>query len=332
MKAMTGLLLLLFAGTAMAGPDVPDIEPGKSVLGLPADAKQLDFRRALGVPAAEIAMTEGRRGLLYGRNLLLVFSGEELWEARTWEIRGWTPQLFHEWLQYVPDTNPAFSVAGEFQLGMHRDVLARKLGARLLDEDEFSLLFRLGPATVWFGFEYDAGVTDATRSPATQRIVSMTVSFAAPGGPESVVDQFYAAWFESRPDGLPDATAMQRLAPFLSPRLRDLFVRAEEAQSEFMEHQPDEKPPLIEGNLFTSLFEGPQDYRVAGMEERDGSARVLVEFNYSDPGNPEQKVQWQDAVILVRDGATWRIDDIEYLGDWDFKPGVRLSEVLQGAE
>ena len=332
MNLKAWVLLLLLAGNVPAEDTDLDIEPGHSVLGLPADAKQLDFRRTLGVPAAEIAMTDGRRGLLYGRNLLLIFVGEELWEARTGQIRGWSPQLFHEWLQYVPDTYQAFTVGGKFRVGMSRDKLERQLGRLVLDGDEYSLVAQMGGSQVWFGFEYDDGVTDVTRSPATQHVASMTVSFEASGDPESVVDRFYAAWFESRPDGLPDAAAMQRLAPFLSPRLRKLFVRAEAAQSEFMEHQPDEKPPLIDGNLFSSLFEGPQEYRVAGMEEHDRNARVLVEFNYADPEHQDQKVQWQDAVLLVRKGDAWRIDDIEYLGEWDFKPGARLSEVLQGVE
>ena len=177
-----------------------------------------------------------------------------------------------------------------------------------------------------------AAVAGDDTAPASKQDVSTTTSVEPTGDPGSVVDQFYTAWFESRPDGLPDATAMERLAPFLSPRLRQLFVSAEVAQSEFMERQPEEKPPLNEGNLFSSLFEGPQEYRVAGVEEHEGSARVLVGFAYSEPDRPEQKVQWQDAVLLVRDGDAWRIDDIEYLGNWEFKPGARLSEVLQVAE
>jgi hypothetical protein len=328
----TWVLLLLVAGNVFAADAGLDIDPGHSVLGLPATATPADFSKALGEPAAEIAMFGGRRGLLFGRNMMLVFKGDGLWEARAWQIRNWTPQLFHEWLQYVPDTGQSFSVAGAFKVGMHRDALEQQLRERALDGDEFSLVSRFGPAQVWFGFEYDDDVTDATRSPATQHVVSMTVSFEAPGDPESVVDQFYAAWFESRPDGLPDATAMQRLSPFLSPHLRELFVHAEAAQSAFMEQQPDEKPPLIEGNLFSSLFEGPHEYKVAGMEEHDGNARVMVDFTYADPQHPDQKVQWQDAVLLVRDGDAWRIDDIEYLGNWEFKPGARLTEVLQDVE
>ncbi len=137
---MAWVLLLVVDGNAPAADTVLDIDPGRSVLGLSVDAKPAKFRKALGAPAAEIAMTGDRRGLPYGRNMLLVFNGDTLWEARTWQNRNWTPQLFHEWLQYVPDTGQSFSVAGEFSVGMRRDALEQQLGQRLLDEDEFSLV------------------------------------------------------------------------------------------------------------------------------------------------------------------------------------------------
>ena len=56
-------------------------------------------------------------------------------------------------------------------------------------------------------------------------------------------------------DGIPDAGARARLQPSLSPALNKLLSDAAAAQARFSAKIKD-SPPLIEGDLFSSLFEG----------------------------------------------------------------------------
>ena len=38
---------------------------------------------------------------------------------------------------------------------------------------------------------------------------------------------------------------------------------------------------------------------------------------------------WNDRNILVKDNSKWLIDDVEYLGNWDFAQKGRLADVLR---
>jgi len=78
---------------------------------------------------------------------------------------------------------------------------------------------------------------------------------------EKVANSFYATYVGlPRAGGIPDATARVRYAPLLSPRLGRLIVDAAAAEIRFSK-QNKNAPPLIEGDLFSSLFEGLQRRR-----------------------------------------------------------------------
>jgi len=147
------------------------------------------------------------------------------------------------------------------------------------------------------------------------------------------VAAFLAASRAAQVDGLPDEVQFARIAPYLSPTLSALVVRAQEARRNHVNAHPGDKPPLADGDLFSSLFEGPTGFEIAASDERGQHARVKVKFRYADarPGFPG--VAWQDEFLLTRTGpgADWRIDDVEYQGQWDFANKGRLSDVLRAA-
>jgi len=137
---------------------------------------------------------------------------------------------------------------------------------------------------------------------------------AGTDSPQRTVQNFYAVHLKSHTTGLPDSKILCQLKPYLSHHLVALIERAREEQQRFMKKYPDKKPPWIEGDLFSSLFEGPTACTVAAAAVTTDRARVMVRCTYTDPAAPGKQFTWQDAVYLVKEHAAWVIDDIEYLG------------------
>jgi hypothetical protein len=149
-----------------------------------------------------------------------------------------------------------------------------------------------------------------------------------------VVSGFYAAYSTFHPsDGIPDAAARAKYEPFISPALDALLRQSDAAEMKFHAAHKD-SPPLLEGDLFTSNFEGATSYRLSTCSGGGTSARCAVLLTY-DPGgasNPGGKpITWTDAVDLVATPAGWRVDDIAYGGNWDFGNKGKLTETLRAA-
>ena len=140
---------------------------------------------------------------------------------------------------------------------------------------------------------------------------------------EGAVCSFYERYLELRPSGLPTAEQQAALAPWFSERLERGMDAAREVQTVFRSEHPDEKPPLVDGCLFASLFEGPTTFAIGTAVSAGDTTRVPVRFRYGTD------VEWQDEIVVTREGDRFVIDDIEFAGAGPFNPAGRLSEVLQ---
>ena len=135
-------------------------------------------------------------------------------------------------------------------------------------------------------------------------------------------------------DGLPDDSQMQALAPLLAPELRADFEAArawQRGEIERMQREGSEdKPPFVEGDLFSSLFEGAESSRVLSLTGDDARSVAVVERGYGSGGD---RVVWCDRVVLRRSGDDWLLVDIEYGGDWAFQAGTRsLAQTLKARD
>ena len=83
--------------------------------------------------------------------------------------------------------------------------------------------------------------------------------------------------------------------------------------------------PLVEGDLFSSLFEGVEVVTPSGTEVTGAGARVNLSMRF---GEGDSAVRWKDAVLLVREQDSWCIADVEYRGDWPFANKGKLSTTL----
>jgi len=163
-------------------------------------------------------------------------------------------------------------------------------------------------------------------------LAGTSASFAA-GSDEmgKIVDGFYGAYSTFHPsDGIPDANARAKYAPFVSPALEALLKKSDKAEDEFAKVNKD-SPPLIEGDLFTANFEGATAYKVGvcGGDAKAGHCAVSLTYDPGKTNNPKDKpFTWTDTIYLVETPQGWRVDDIGYGGTWDFGNKGKLTETL----
>jgi hypothetical protein len=157
-----------------------------------------------------------------------------------------------------------------------------------------------------------------------------TFSLKAPG---ERVHAFLLDCYGLRFRGLPQPAQVDALTVHLSPILISRLKRAYDGQQAYARRFPGDKPPLIEGDLFSSLFEGPTSYAIAEVVPDGERARVLVKFTFTDPATGQVVRTWNDRYLVVRGPRVggWLVEDVEYLGDWDFASKGKLSEALEYA-
>ncbi|GLQ46313.1 hypothetical protein GCM10007862_13640 [Dyella lipolytica] len=164
----------------------------------------------------------------------------------------------------------------------------------------------------------------------------LAVAPAGNAGPATTVDGFYRTNAQLRVRGLPDEQQLRVLTPYLSARLLSALQAAKAQQQICIQKYPSDKPPLIEGDLFSSLFEGPTGFQVGVARVSGMRAQVPVHFRYDQAGMKDHP-RWTDTVLLVREGGAkrlWRIDDLRYGGKWGFSygKGRLLSSMLTDPE
>lgn len=171
-------------------------------------------------------------------------------------------------------------------------------------------------AAIILGASVLAATTAAQSRPTTQRVSN---------SPGTAVIKLYSALVRQKVTGLPTAKQRPSIWPLLTEDLKALLDSAQRKQDAFIQANPDEKPPFIEGDLFSSLFEGAQSFELGQTSLVDRRAHVPVTFSHTSNG---KTTRWTDEVILAKSGGAWKIWDVRYNAKWDFKPGTNLRAVL----
>lgn len=144
--------------------------------------------------------------------------------------------------------------------------------------------------------------------------------------PSFAANGFYTAYLALKEGGIPDAKARKTLEPFLSPALGGLLARAEAAEASYAALTKNQVPPLLEGDIFTSMFEGATAFRVGECAAQGIKAECTVSLTYESPGDKPQ--HWSDTAVLVESASGWRLDDIDFGGNWPFANKGTLKENL----
>ncbi len=143
-----------------------------------------------------------------------------------------------------------------------------------------------------------------------------------------VVEQFYGILISSGTTGAPTPAALATLAPLLSDTLEALLAGARRRFERDSATTPDEKPAFAEGDLFSSLFEGPSSAVVTGDDSGRSARRVTVRLEHAGSTPP---LTWSDTVVLIRERDRYVIDDVIYGGDWAFAARGTLRAGLASA-
>jgi len=143
-----------------------------------------------------------------------------------------------------------------------------------------------------------------------------------------VVNGFYGIYSTFHPsDGIPDAAARAKYEPFISPSLDKLLIDGNRAEAAFAKANKN-SPPLVEGDLFTSNFEGATSYKIGACTGDAKVAKCTIALTYNS-GPKEKPIIWNDTVFLVATPSGWRVDDIGFGASWDFANRGKLSDTVR---
>lgn len=145
---------------------------------------------------------------------------------------------------------------------------------------------------------------------------------------ESTVSGFYNAYIKLKTRGIPAAKDLAEYTPYITPELAGLLKSADDAEIKYKADTKGEVPPLVEGDIFTSLFEGADSFKVLSCEEKGAKAACSVEFKNTNPGDGKT-FTWKDSPVLEKGKSGWLISDVEYKGDWDFAVKGTLTQLLK---
>lgn len=152
---------------------------------------------------------------------------------------------------------------------------------------------------------------------------------AATSPASAIVDSLYRVRQPFQGNGAPNSTELAAMRPWLSAELVRLLQQADSTRTAEMAAHPDEKPPFVEGDLFSSLFEGPgmfatKDNEVTGSA--DSGYKVPVHFTYTDQSTGQK---WTDTVIVISEGGKLVVSDVRYGGTWGFANHGTLVTMLR---
>ncbi|HGM5809457.1 TPA: lipoprotein [Serratia marcescens] len=140
------------------------------------------------------------------------------------------------------------------------------------------------------------------------------------GGPDTVAQKFYDLRIQQG-SSLPDSNRLAQLQPYLSKVLYQDLVSAAQNPGK---HQ-------ITGDLFSGNAQGPSSASVASastIPNTDAKNIPLrVDLSYQKDAN--STVNWQDEVLMVREGTCWVVDDIRYLNVPALATNGSVRQVLE---
>jgi hypothetical protein len=162
--------------------------------------------------------------------------------------------------------------------------------------------------------------------------LGLVIAACSRGGDEKAAHDsaaaFYNLYLKTHPAGVPNDRLREQLQPLISAELSDLLNDAAVAEAQYAKETKGQSPPLVEGDLFTSLFEGAEMYTLGPCKVEADAASCAVDLSYTDKRD-NSKTAWQDRIYLSREEGKWAVDDIEFLGTWEFMHKGKLKDLLR---
>lgn len=141
------------------------------------------------------------------------------------------------------------------------------------------------------------------------------------GGPDSVAQKFYDSRISQGSLTLPDSNRLAQLQPYLSKVLYQELAHANQNPVK----------PAVSGDLLTGNVEGATRAQVASastIPNTDAKNIPLrVTLTYQKEGGSAKN--WQNEVLMVREGTCWVVDDIRYLNVPAHAASGTLRQILE---
>lgn len=160
-------------------------------------------------------------------------------------------------------------------------------------------------------------------------------SVATPKTPQGAVEAFYEWRIRSQMTGAPDQDQLAQMSPYITEELRALLATARPTAGDISKKPAKRKGgrnkrAFAEGDLFSSLFDGPTSFTMDKDEvETHGNEHVVPVRLTSAKQLPA--VNWVDKVKVVNEGDRYLVADIEYGSHWEFGANATLMGTLKSA-
>lgn len=165
---------------------------------------------------------------------------------------------------------------------------------------------------------------------ASDRSVTATATPAATS-PRAAVERFLQFYFHGYGSALPSAAERVALAPMITAEFAAALEGAAKAERCAYQRHRGAEPPLLQGDLFSSLFEKATGVLgVTELRNTGTAAEYALQFEYRMPGAARAETTWSDAVRLRLVEGEWRVDDLVHRGDWDFASKGSVRALLEG--
>jgi hypothetical protein len=146
---------------------------------------------------------------------------------------------------------------------------------------------------------------------------------------DTVVRQFYDWRLKASFTGVPDEAMLKKANQFLTPELTCLLALARNYRDLHVQHFPTDKPPFIEGDMFSSVFEGANRYKVESVQVNKNGTTARVNLHlYLDQSRKKDNKGWRDTVLVQKKNEGWLISDIHYNGRFNFGNNGSLRKNL----
>ena len=159
-------------------------------------------------------------------------------------------------------------------------------------------------------------------------MLSLPGMAAAEASVKRAAGAFYNVYMRLHIAGVPSLAQQAKLAPVVAASLAGLLRSAGRAEAAHRQRTKNQEPPLVEGDLFTSLFEGANAYTITSCTQAGETAQCLVTLTATDPRD-RSKHSWTDQVLLTRQKGRWVVADVVFGGGWDFARKGRLTDTLR---
>jgi hypothetical protein len=148
--------------------------------------------------------------------------------------------------------------------------------------------------------------------------------------PQGVVKGFYDWRIHSQMTGAPDAQQLAEMQPYISAELHELLakVRPEATDAKPAKKKKQRgKRAFAEGDLFSSIFDGPTTFKIDDVATQGADQFVPVTFTSA---KQLPSINWVDRVKVINENGHYVVADIEYASHWEFGVRATLIDALQG--